>query len=177
LTAYCRSNSLSTSGQAAPPRSCMTKISSKSTFFYKRIFPILWFGFIAVFVAITIISGVVAKSIMFLIMPLFMIIIGVIVMKKLVWDLADEVYDCGDTLLVRSRGGEQRVALSNIMNVSATTYMNPPRVTLRLVSGGRMGREISFTPAAAFTLNPFAKNQVVEDLIVRVDRARAHRMV
>jgi hypothetical protein len=116
------------------------------------------------------------KSIMFLIMPLFMIIIGVIVMRKLVWDLADEVYDCGDTLLVRNRGGERRVVLSNIMNVSASVYMNPPPVTLRLVSGGRMGREISFTPVAAFTLNPFAKNQVVKDLIVRVDRARTHRM-
>jgi hypothetical protein len=154
----------------------MTRISSKTTFFYKRIFPILWFGFIAVFVATTLISGVIVKSYVFLIVPVFLTVVGYIVMKKLVWDLADEVYDCGDALLVRNRGEEERVALSNIINVSASTFTNPPRVTLRLVNAGRWGREISFSPARALTLNPFAKNPVVDDPIVRVDRARAQRL-
>jgi hypothetical protein len=94
------------------------------------------------------------------------------VMRKLVWDLVDEVYDCGDFLLVRNAGKEDRVALSNIMNLSAATMTNPPRVTLRLSTAGKFGNEIVFSPIKPISLNPFARNRIFEDLIVRVDQAR-----
>ena len=58
------------------------------------------------------------------------------------------------------------------MNVSSTTFMNPPRITLRLVTAGKLGNEIAFSPAMEFSLNPFAKCQLAEDLILRVHRAR-----
>jgi antitoxin HicB len=35
----------------------MNKISSNSTGFYKRVFPAMWFGFIAVFVGVALLSG------------------------------------------------------------------------------------------------------------------------
>ena len=150
----------------------MTKISSGATFYYKRIFPVLWFGFIAVFIVTALMSGTTAQDMMLLIVPVFLIVVGYVVMRLLIWDLVDDVFDCGDALLIRNRGEEERVALSNIMNVGSTTFMNPPRVTLRLVNAGKWGQEVSFVPAPAFRLNPFARNRVVEDLIVRVDRAR-----
>jgi len=53
--------------------------------------------------------------------------------------------------------------------------MNPPRVTLRLVKAGRFGSEVTFTPPMRFRFNPFAKPPIVEELIVRVDRARRER--
>jgi hypothetical protein len=53
--------------------------------------------------------------------------------------------------------------------------MNPPRTTLRLVKSGKFGDEITFTPVAGFSLNPFAKNQVTEGLIERVYKPRANR--
>jgi hypothetical protein len=46
-------------------------------------------------------------------------------------------------------------------------------VTLRLGHAGRFGNEIAFMPASSFSFNPFAKNPIVDDLIVRVDRARS----
>jgi hypothetical protein len=153
----------------------LTKISSRFTYWNKRVFPILWFGFIAVFVATTLVSGVVAKDLMFLIVPCAMAVFGFFMMRKLVWDLVDEVYDGGDYLLVKNRGNEIQVALSNIMNVSATTHMNPARIVIRLREPSRFGSEIAFSPAYKFTLNPFAKNAVAEDLISRVDRARTPR--
>ena len=61
------------------------------------------------------------------------------------------------------------------MNVSASTMVNPPRVTLRLVQPGKFGSEVVFSPKTGFTLNPFAKSEVAEDLIERVDRARRYR--
>jgi hypothetical protein len=64
------------------------------------------------------------------------------------------------------------VPLSNIMNVSASTNMNRPQVTLRLVKPGKFGSEVSFSPPSRFSFNPCAKHPIVEDLIVRVDEAR-----
>ena len=153
----------------------MTQISSNSTFFYKRLFPILWFGFLAIFVVITLLGGAVEKNPLFLIVPCLMIIVGFILFRKLLWDLADQVDDGGDFLVVKYRGEEENVPLSNIMNVSASTNVNPPRITLRLVQPGKFGTEIVFLPKKAFTLNPFARSEVAEDLIVRVDRARSRR--
>lgn len=156
----------------------MKKISSGSyTFFSKKVFPVLWFGFLVFFVISTVATGAVEKDFMFLVVPVLMAVFGFFLMKKLVWDLVDEVYDGGDFLLVKSGGKEDRVALSNIMNVSASRYTNPPRITLRLVVPGKFGKEIAFAPVSAFTLNPFAKNEVEEDLIVRVDQARSRRAV
>ena len=37
---------------------------------------------------------------------------------------------------------------------------------------GRFGSEVTSSPRVRFSLNPFAKHPVVQDLIVRVDKAR-----
>jgi hypothetical protein len=153
----------------------MTPISSKWTFFYKKAFPVFWFGFIAIFVGTTLMSGAAKKDVMFLVVPLIMAVFGFIMFRKLLWDLADEVLDGGDLLKVRKGGYEEQVPLSDIMNVNASMMINPQRITLRLVQPGRFGNEISFLPRRSFTLNPFAKSQIAEDLIVRVDRARSRR--
>jgi hypothetical protein len=157
----------------------MTKISSNSTFFYKKAFPILWFGFMAVCVGTTLLSGALGKDALFLLpgllIPCLLVGVGFLLFRKLLWNLADEVYDGGDFLLVRDRGEEDSVPLANIVNVNASIMINPPRVTLRLARPGKFGTEISFSPKARFTLNPFAKSQVAEDLIVRVDQARSRR--
>lgn len=151
----------------------MKRISSGQTFFYKKIFPLIWFGFLAVFVAVALSTGERPEERWpFIVVPILMIAFGIPLMKKVLWDLADEVQDGGDFLLIRKGGDEERVPLSNIMNVSASTNMNPPRVTLRLVKPGKFGSEVSFSPPSRFSFNPFAKHPIVEELIVRVDKAR-----
>lgn len=102
----------------------MVKISSGSTSFHKKVFPIIWFGFLVVFVAIALSQG------------------------------------------------ELRDGQWPFLAVNTSTNGNLPRVTLRLVKPGRFGSEISFALPARFSFNPFAKHPVVEDLIVRVDKAR-----
>jgi hypothetical protein len=150
----------------------MTKISSGSTAFRKKVLPFLWFGIIGISVVVSLWAGVYRGHALLVLPPLLAAVLGVVLMKKLVWDLVDEVYDCGDFLLVRNGGVEDRVALSNIMNINASTMTNPPRVTLRLSVRGKFGNEIVFSPLKPITLNLFARNQVVDDLIVRVDAAR-----
>jgi hypothetical protein len=153
----------------------VTRLSSRRTFFVKRVFPVLWFGVLAFFVFIGVSTGAIAKDPTFLIIPILMSGIGLFVMKQLVWDLADEVFDCGHALLVKNRGEEELVPLSNIMNVNVSTYINPPRISLRLITPGKFGSEIAFSPITGFRLNPFAKNPVAEDLIVRVYQATSRR--
>jgi hypothetical protein len=155
----------------------VTRISSRFTGFNKKIFHALWFGFLAFFLVTSAFSGAYKKDMWFIVIPILMAVFGFFLLKKLVWDLVDEVYDYGDFLLIKNRGEEDRIALSNIMNVNATTYMNPPRITLRLVNPSKFESEITFSPIIGFKLNPFAKNEVAEDLIVRVDQARSRRAV
>ncbi len=150
----------------------MKKISSKWTQYNKKLFPAIWFGFLAVFLVTSLFDGAAEASIVFVAAPLVMMVFGFFLMKKLVWDLVDEVYDAGDYLLVRNRGKEERINLANVINVNVSTMVNPPRITLRLEKPSRLGPEVAFSPDRALSLNPFAKNQIGEDLILRVDRAR-----
>lgn len=150
------------------------KISSRSTYFHKRVFPLFWFGFLALFVFTGFAHDAGAHSPLFIVFPVVMAVFGYFFMKKLVFDLVDEVYDCGDHLLVKSGGREEIVKLSNIMNVSSSSMMNPPRIELRLKTPGVFGDEIAFTPSGLVFL-PFAKSKIANDLIVRVDRARSAR--
>lgn len=153
----------------------MKKISSGSTMFYKRIVPVFGLGFLAFFVAIAFAGPAEEPPVLFMVVPCLMAVIGFLFMKRFIWDLMDEVQDGGDYLLVRKGSDEERIPLSNVMNVNASTHMNPPRITLRLVKAGRFGAEVSFSPVTPFGFNRFAKNPVAEDLIVRAYEARTRR--
>jgi hypothetical protein len=152
----------------------MTKISA-NLFFLRKVFPLIFFGAPAIAITAAIWGGVYKKAPPVLVVPCALAIVGYVVMKKLVWDLMDEVYDCGDHLLVKKGDEEERIPLSSIINVGASIGVNPPRISLRLATPGRFGDEVVFSPVRTFTLNPFARNPIAEDLIVRVDKARASR--
>lgn len=115
------------------------------------------------------------KNPIWILVPLVVCAAFIVAMKRIVWILADEVDDAGDYLVVQMRGETEKIALANVMHVDASFSMQPKRITLRLLKPGRFGKEIAFCPLASFTFNPFAKNKVAEDLIVRVDQARSRR--
>jgi len=77
--------------------------------------------------------------------------------KKLIFDLVDEVWEDGETLVVRNSGQEQRIALADIKNVS----LRRPTV---------FGDEVTF--CAPVRMVPLAPSPVINDPIERVDRAR-----
>jgi hypothetical protein len=99
----------------------MRQISSKLTFYYKWIFPIFWFGFLAIFLVLALLGITSPKEsfpIMFVIVPIIMTVVGYSFMKKLVFDLVDEVLDDGSALIVKNGRQEERIALSDITNVN-----------------------------------------------------------
>jgi hypothetical protein len=151
----------------------MRQISSKWTFFYKYIFPVIWCGFIIVFLIVAVFvpsrSGQ-GLPIPALIVPIIMLGIGYALMKKLIFDLADEVWDDGSALLVKKGGQEERIALSDIKNVNYSTMSSPPRVVLSLRRPSVFGEQLAFCAPIRFI--PFATSPVIDDLIERIDVAR-----
>src|SRR5450432_334273 len=108
----------------------MKVISSGSTFFLKRVFPALWLGIIASALVVMIGTGAAQKVPAALVGPVFMLVLGFFIFRKLLWDLADEVRDGGDFLVVRRGSIEERIALADISNVSMTQLVNPQRLSL-----------------------------------------------
>lgn len=150
----------------------MRRISSRTTFFNKRVFPVIWFGIVA-FVFLAPLLGTKTKSgspAGFLFVPILLAVFGYIMMKKFIFDLADEVFDDGNSLVVRFGSEEESIPLAEIINISYTYLSNPSRVTLTLRTPGRFGKEVSFSPPQRFI--PFGKSPVVADLIERTDAAR-----
>jgi hypothetical protein len=156
----------------------METISSGQTFFLKRIFPVIWLVMVVGIGSVMTFVGAANRQFdpVMLIGPVFMLVIFTILYRKLIRDLADEVRDGGSFLVVRRGGVEDRVQLSNVMNVSMSQYTNPPRLSLRLRTPGKFGDEVVFVPKMPrFQFNRFARNALAEDLIKRVDRARQER--
>jgi hypothetical protein len=151
----------------------VTQISSRMTFFYKRVFPIFWFGFLTLFMigpaAVAWSSGQ-APQPFFFIMPIIMMAVGYFIMKKMVFNLVDQVFDEGDALLVKNGSQEDRILLSDITNISYAQMMNPPQVTLSLRQPTSFGDKVTFCAPTRFI--PFATSPVIDDLIKRVDAAR-----
>lgn len=151
------------------------RISSRNTFFKKRVLPPLLFGVLALGVVVPLVltrGGPHAPPWPVFVAPAGVMVIIYAVLRKLVFDLADEVVDEGDALRVRFGDEEERIPLGEIINVSYSGITNPPRITLTLRTAGRFGREVSFSPQQGFLSPLFRPNPLVNDLIERVDAAR-----
>src|ERR1700726_3063943 len=159
-----------------PAAETARRISSRNTFFLKRVFPLLWFGMVALAGGAGRAGARAGKAVPppVFIVPLLLLVIGYAIMRKLVFDLADEVFDEGAALRVRFGSEEQRIALTDIINVGYTQFVNPPRITLTLRQPGRFGREVSFSPPQSF-FAPFVRNRLASELIERVEAARRRR--
>ncbi|MFC4528892.1 hypothetical protein ISN76_17835 [Dyella halodurans] len=155
----------------------MQRLSSPSTFFYKRVFPVFWFGFLGIFLLTSVGLGRAPQRVdvtPFLIGPAVMAVFGFVLMRKLVFDLVDEVWLEGDYLLIKSRGESSRIPLRDVINVNATSMTNPRRVTLMLrTESARWGKEITFMPNSPRGIfSAFKSDPVAADLIQRIDALR-----
>lgn len=158
----------------------MRRLSSSLTFFYKRVFPVLWIGFVLPAFCLSFWAtqhghtGAPSPPLFpLLLMPLFMVGVMVVLYRKLLHDLLDEVWLDGSWLVVKNRGEKIRVALSDVMNVNASTMTNPRRVTLMLRTDSRFGRNLTFMPASPRGfMSAFKPDPIATELIERVDALR-----
>ena len=151
----------------------MKLISSRWNFILKKLVPVLWVAMMAVLLywLLTDPSFELDSRIGLVILPF--IVVGVYFFYKANWILADRVVDNGDHLLVRRGARELRIPFSEVLNVGyAAGSQAPFRLSLRLRRVGDMGDEVIFIPLQRLRWNVFARNDVVESLIYKVDAAR-----
>jgi hypothetical protein len=150
-------------------------LTSKATSFYKRWFPRLWLGGVAIFLLGGISQllkedGFNAENAVFVIGPAAMMVFGYALCYFMLFDLVDEVRDEGDHLVVKNKGVEEQISLSNILNVSYTGLQSPNRITLTLRNPSSFGKHIAFMPE--LRMLPYKHHPVATDLIERIDAAR-----
>ena len=156
----------------------MRVISSRWTCFYKRIIPLIGWGF-PVLAILRWLLGRHSPSFadpVFLLIPVGTAVLTHVFLHALTRDLADEVVESGDSLIVRKAGEEARIALADVVNVDASTLFNPPRITLSLRTPCRFGAKVVFSPPPNPRLfAPFAPTPTAQARIERVHRARMAR--
>jgi hypothetical protein len=104
----------------------MRKISSRWTWWHKKAFPVVWFGFLGIF-TVAWIPGVVRQRVPAptLLIPLAMMVFGYVLMRLLIFGLVDEVWLDDDHLIVRNREDEDRFPITNIVNVELLIHDEP----------------------------------------------------
>jgi hypothetical protein len=142
-----------------------------------RAMPILVFAFCAFIVVLALRKGALQKAPLFLIFPCLVAVGGYYAWKVSIRDLMDDVYDCGDYLVVKKHGEEDTVPLSNINYVNFSTDRRGAqrRIHLRLDTPSKFGTEISFVPPPNICFP--RRSEIAEDLATRADKARSARAV
>src|SRR5262245_4467805 len=126
-------------------------ISSRLTFFNKRIIPVILFGVLSVSIINSLLTNP-RGSVPSVLFPIGVMALCYLAMRS-TFNLLDEVFDDGDALVLKNRGEEERIALSDIEKVSRSSlFNNPPRVILRL------RRRTIFGDKVAFLAPPFMRS-------------------
>ena len=90
---------------AAQEPAPLRRLSSKTTWFYKRVFPMWWFGITAI-VGVGMIIGVLRGDPIpapILLIPFALLFGGYFMMRALIWNQVDQVWDAGDAVVIRRR--------------------------------------------------------------------------
>ena len=144
----------------------MRPMTRKSTYF-KVVLPSIIFGLLAFFA-----FGILTNDNVPLIGLVFLAVFALFafaMFKSFVWDLVDEVYDCGDSLLLRKGELEQVVRLEDITNLDYSPNA-PPSATIWTNHSGPLGSVITFRLPATF--NPFSTPKQITELQERIYQAR-----
>jgi hypothetical protein len=126
----------------------MKTLTSASTFFQKRVFPLI-FGFVACLMVTVILSPMIGISI-FIAVPIGVIIgvLATIMARHLHSEYMDEVIDAGDRILIRNAGLEESINLRDIREVDST-LMRPAGIWIHLRRDSVFGRSMKFLPGAS----------------------------
>jgi hypothetical protein len=149
------------------------RISSFWTPLSKWIFTAIFLGILAVVCLVAIVDGKLSTQPSFFVGPTLAAVFVYVLQRVLASDLADEVLDFGEYLVVRHGKRKDRVYLRNLIKVEVSKAINPQRMTLHLVEPSLFGRLISFSPVSSKSFNPFGQHQLVEELMSRAQEARA----
>ncbi len=151
------------------------RISSRSTGFYKRVFPFVWFAFLGlILVVVASVSrrqpGVMVVAFL---VPAAVMVLGYFLFRTLLSSLMDEVWDNGNELIVVNEGHVEHEPLAGIVNISYSGFTNPKRAVVMLRRPGRWGAKLAFIPLrSSIRILSLGDNELIDELVRRVDEAR-----
>ena len=127
----------------------MEKISSRFTLCHKRIFPIMWLSLAVILELVTIIcvnklQGSDQRT-FFIMMPIFLFILGIFMFYKLLFCLFDEVYYDEQSLLMKNGAKEIRINFCDIKEINYL-YSFIPRIEVVLNCETEFGKALYFSP-------------------------------
>jgi hypothetical protein len=142
----------------------MRLISSTWTWWYKKVFPAIWFGFLGIF-ALAWVPGVIQQKVptVAIFIPLVMAAFGYILMRVLGFSLVDEVWIENNNLVVRNHGQEDRFLITNISSVRSKWLQNPEHIVLTLKEPCCFGQKVVFSPT--FRWLRFGRHPIADELI------------
>jgi hypothetical protein len=137
----------------------MSRISSSVTFLYKLV-PTIFLGSLMVVVAGLLLAAIVSRAFplepMMIALFLAPAFLAYLIIRLRVRGVVDEVLDVGDALIIRDRDQEERVALSEVGDITYSPWPGLPlRATLCVRRPTIFGTQIPF--CANSRIAPFYK--------------------
>ena len=149
----------------------MRRISTFSSRFTKRYLP--WLALLGISLAVGI--NVARTGISSNVEGIALVVVAALFIGLYRWslgsELADEVFDLGEHLLIRRGATKIRVPLSSIEKVDGTALVNPEVVTLYLSHRTELGKLISFIPSGLGTGLP-VPHRLAAELMARAQAER-----
>ena len=146
-----------------------TQLSSRWTFFYKFISPVLAtggmvYGCWRAFVhpdEMHLTNGMRPEQAWMIVLALALVVAALIL-----WTVAPlkRLVLTGDDLLISNFLTEIRVPLSAIEEIGRASVTNPRRYTITFAEPTDFGRRITFLPPMVWSMNPFAESEALDEL-------------
>jgi hypothetical protein len=141
---------------------------------FTKVFDVVWLSFMTVWTFVAVVASIMSH------LALGVIAVGAGAFFWAIgfhslrgdWRLADEVFDAGDTLLVRKGSAEARIAFSDIRSIDERKFTRSPRVLLNMIQPNLMGSQISFIPRNSFRTSLGLEQSIADSLRARVSSSK-----
>jgi hypothetical protein len=149
----------------------MRRISDASTWWHKKAYPLILFGFVGLF-ALFWIPGIIQQAVppVVLLVPLAAALLSYVVMRWLIFSLTEDVFLDGDDVVLRDNGKEDRFPFNNVIDVEAPICSRPERITLTVREPCLFGRKIIFLPPRRWWWSRLTPHPIAEELRDRMRR-------
>lgn len=149
----------------------MKKISGEMVLI-KKLYPAFVFSIFGISIALGLSGGITKENGFGLLVLIGASIYTFLSFKRLLWDLADEVFDCGDSLIFLKSGTKTKVMLSDITHVEYNHSHSPERVKVFVNTSNANKYEFVFCPEGKWKLSWRDKNPLVLELIDRIEQSK-----
>lgn len=140
----------------------MRLISSKLSVWNKRFVPVFWCGFVALVAWALAVNG--ADTTWVVGIPAALLLAGLAYMRAFTFVLADQVFDAGNSLVIRSKGKELAIPFANIADVKYALVADPPRIVITFSTAAVPHANVQFMPPVVPAMFIFRKHPLVAEL-------------